>query len=30
MSDEGARNLIEGLSNGLAMPRQPRAPDAHH
>jgi hypothetical protein len=30
MSDEGARNLIEGLSKGLAMPRQPRAPDAHH
>jgi hypothetical protein len=30
MSDEGARNLIEGLSKGLTMPRQPRAPNAHH
>jgi hypothetical protein len=30
MNDEGARNLIEGLSKGLTMPRQPRAPNAHH
>jgi hypothetical protein len=30
MSDEGARDLIEGPSKGLTMPRQPRAPNAHH
>jgi hypothetical protein len=30
MNDEEARNLIEGLSKGLTMPRQPRAPNAHH
>jgi hypothetical protein len=30
MSDEGARNLIEGLSKGLTMPRQPRPAMLHH
>jgi hypothetical protein len=30
ISDEGARNLIEGLSKGLTMPRSPRDPNTHH
>jgi hypothetical protein len=30
MSDEGARNLIEGLSKGLIMPRQQRPSKPHH
>jgi hypothetical protein len=30
MDDDGARNLIEGLSRGLAMPRIPRAAKPHH
>jgi hypothetical protein len=30
MSDEGARNLIEGLTRGLTMPRPPRAPNPQH
>src|SRR3977135_1601062 len=30
MSDEGARNLIEGLSRGLTMPRPPKDPNTRH
>jgi hypothetical protein len=30
MSDDSARNLIEGLSRGLQMPRAPRPSRAHH
>jgi hypothetical protein len=30
MSDEGTRNLIEGLSKGLTMPRQQRPATPHH
>jgi hypothetical protein len=30
ISDDGARNLIEGLSRGLTMPRPPKDPNTHH